>query len=43
MVAPLINFYGKIWADFCHNTGKRFSLEPHFKANRKGIGYSGTW
>ena len=27
MVAPFSKFYGKIWVDFCLNTGKRFFLE----------------
>ena len=26
MVAPISNFYSKIWVGFCLNTGKRFFL-----------------
>ena len=26
MIAPFRKLYGKVWVDFCHNTGKRFFL-----------------
>ena len=36
IVAPFSRFYGKVWVNFCLNTGKRFSL-----ANRKSKLYQG--
>ena len=35
MIASSSKFYGKIWAEFCLNTGKRFFLEVLFYLQQK--------
>ena len=35
LVVPFSKFYGKIWADFCLNTGKCFIIEVSFQSQQK--------